>query len=117
MKVSWCAIVTLLVILGHLGCGGEDANSDKPRARFMYPCSADADCLAGYVCADRGSIAGLCSKTCTYIEQCESSVGDEKAYCQTLDVFFCAKHCISHDDCPTHHCKTTTKGEGLYCIP
>src|SRR5437588_12486705 len=94
------------VAVTFAGCGGDIASSnpDKPKVGFMHPCATSDDCLAGLTCADKGDIAGLCSKPCSKVDECATTVGDPESYCQIADVFFCARNCREPSDCPTNHC-------------
>ncbi|HKY38125.1 MAG TPA: hypothetical protein VJN18_19415 [Polyangiaceae bacterium] len=82
----------------------------------MEACEDSSDCEEGLTCADKGDIAGLCTKRCSSHDQCRSETGSDAMFCQTLNVFFCAQSCDGNQDCPTNHCKQGSNG-GLYCIP
>jgi hypothetical protein len=120
MSKSSLLTPVLLCVLA-IACGGDDASTGstappKPRVGFMYPCETTSDCLPGLSCANKGLIAGLCSKPCTMVDECTTSVDNPRAYCQTLDVLFCAQTCSSPDDCPTHDC-LVIGGSPEYCVP
>lgn len=102
-------ILMLLALSSVTLACGEDA-------KLMESCEDSADCEDGLTCADKGDIAGLCTKPCSTAEQCRRETGSDATYCQTLDIFFCAQFCDSDQECPTNHCKQGSNG-GLFCIP
>lgn len=96
----------VLSVLLVFGCSSTGGGASLGGGSLGGPCSADANCTSGLICAQGSDLKGMCTAACKATSECQVKFGDASSCWDG----YCARQCDTTADCAVGHCAVLAGG-------